>query len=339
MKNRILILIFGVFALTACEAPATVKQATTEIPTPTTTTTNTLFAAGTKAVKINTHINGSTTSAVGATSSFVVPTSVPPTSTPIPSPYPGYDGSRTYHAGVSATQFFDVDGSTIISKPSWLQDFQLGITGISSGAGACATFGGAGTYDVTGYYRTSELECNHAADSGTGLSSDQVFLRLILDRTVIGTAENLMLQVEYQASGIRLNSDGVSVNPENNLDQLWKIFWNSTLYTGTASNVFSLFVPPNMSACLNDGSGATGAPGNCVSGYKGAPVSVKQIVIPLSAYPTMSVIQFSRMAGRINNTDTFSGGASVNYVSSFCTATDSPLCLGVVIKSVMLMRL
>jgi hypothetical protein len=58
---------------------------------------------------------------------------------------------------------------------------------------------------------------------------------------------------------------------------------------------------------------------------------VKQVIVPLSAYPSMSVVQLTRVKGRITQAG--------NYVSTFCTSNNSPLCLGVVIRSITLMRM
>ena len=325
-------------ALVACNSPTSLTSSISTAPA----STATRFAAGTRAIKI-------ITSDIPTTGSFLVPSLVP-IATPIPSPFPGYDGVSSYRPGVSATQYFDVDGVSVLDRPAWLQDFQLGITNLPGTAGSCATFGGSGTADASGFYRTSEINCG-SVPGGTGnATTDQAFIRIVLNRDVslIGSAENLMMQIEYQASSLRLNSDGNSSLPEGNLDQLWKVLWTSSL-SSAAGNVFSVFVPPNYASCLPGGSGdiSNVTTTNCVPGYKGAPTSVKQVIIPLSAYPNLSVIQLTRMGGRINNTGTFSDGITpVNYVTDFLNnvsetdcRTDSPLCLGVVIRSVMLMRL
>ena len=292
------------------------------------------FASGLKAVKIIT----STTTNVG---SFAVPTAVP-AATPVPAPFPGNDGTALYQPGVQAVNFYDLDGVTSITKPSWLYDFQLGITDAPGTTGACATFGGAGSQDVAEYYRVSEKDCpNTSIANGVGSSMDPIFMRVVLNRdyTEIGSAENLLMQIEYQANGLRLNSDGPSSSTfaEDNLDQLWKIFTNSTLSFATNGNPFSVFVPPNYASCQAGGTGVgpnTGiAATDCAGNQKGAPITVKQIIIPLSASPTTSVIQLSRMKSRQSAT------APYDYISSFCPNSDSPLCLGVVIRSVTLMRI
>ena len=298
------------------------------------------FAGGPKSVKI-------ITSNALLSGSFPSPTPAPAL-TPIPSPFPGSLQGAAYLPGNPATRFYDVDGVTSVAKPAWLLDFQLGTTSTTPNL-ACAAFGGNDNADASSFYRVSETDCGNTV-GGSGSNLDPVFIRIILNRnaTSLGLGENLLMQVEYQASGLHLNTDGISQNPEDNLDQLWKIFWNSSLAAGSVPNAFSMFVPPQYSACLESGSQTTGMPGNCTAGYRGAAITTKQIIIPLSAYPSMSVIQFSRLQGRINHSSsdqfTASPGDPVNYVKSFLSsdaecASNSPLCLGLVVRSVLLMRM
>jgi hypothetical protein len=296
------------------------------------------FASGTKAVKV--------VLSDATWGSFSVPAAVP-TPTVIPSPYPGYDGTTQYTPGIAASTFYDVDGSTVIAKPSWLQAVEVGVTTVSTGV-SCAKFGDSGgSLDVNDYYRVDERSCGSVA-TGSGVTgatgADPVFVRVILNRntSVLGSAENLMLLVEYQASGIRFNSDGISSDPENNLDQLWKVFWNSTLGSGTVAKTFSVFVPPNYSSCVPSGTGIgdVGSSSCDDSTYRGSPVQVRQISIPISAYPTMNVIQLSRVKGRVNNTSVIFPPTTTgaDYVDTFCDV-NQPLCLGVVIRSLTLMRM
>ncbi len=312
--------------LSACNTQVT--ETTTSSSTSKSTSSSLRFADGTKAVRINTQ-NGASSVA-----SFDTPTMVP-TSTVIPTTFPGANGTLTYLPGVSAARYFELDGVTgLVSKPDWLLDFQLGITTFGGSSG-CAGFGNAHTLlEPSNFYRTDEFNCASVAN-GNGSGTDQVFFRILLDRTetLIGTGENLLVQVEYQASGLRLNTDGAGTDVEENLDQLWKIFWSDSLANTATPKTFGVFVPPNYAACESSGTGNVPAGSVCLHGsnnYRGSPVKVRQFVIPISAYPTMKVIQFSRVKGRINSPS--------SYVSSFC-AVDEPLCLGVVIRSVSIMRI
>lgn len=317
-----LMIIIGISSISAC------NPITAESTSLTSSSTSSLrFAEGTKGVKIMTHDTSG--------GSFVNP-SVVPALTTIPSTHPGGDGTSTYIPGVSATTFYNLDGSGQISQPSWLLDFQMGITSTSYSS-ACAAFGGGfDNLDPANFYRVSERDCS-SVTSGVGGGSDPVFFRLVLDRDhlKIGSGENLLIQVEYQASGLHLNSDGTGTNAEDNLDQLWKIYWNTSLAASVAPKAFGLFIPPNYSACHANGTGNDG-PGSCpLAGsntYRGSSIKVKQFMIPLSAYPDMKVIQFTRVKSRINAV-----GIN-NYVSSFCNS-NQPLCLGVVIRSVTIMRM
>ena len=298
------------------------------------------FADGVKGIKI---LTDTTT-----TGSYYPAPAATPVSTLIPATFPGYDGVTTYTAGISPTTYFALDGVTATSQPSWLLDFQIGTTSTSSTA--CAAFGGVTALDVSQVFRVSEADCSAAAD-GTGGKDDPVFIRAVLNRdpTVIGSAENLMIQIEYQASGLRANLDSDVVdkaldhNPEDFVDQLWKIFWNTTLSGTSAPVPFATFVPPNYASCLPNGSGndLSVLDGCHVAGYKGSPIKVKQFIIPISAYPNMSVIQISRVKGRVDDTyDSLLGVPNGSaYVNSFCGTGSSPLCLGVVIHSITLMRI
>jgi len=302
LRKFCLVLWFAV-SISGCKTEITGDTTTTS----TTETSSNLFASGTKAVKILT--------ANLAAASFDTPTTTP-TPTLIPSPFPGADGTTTYRPGVPAARFYSLDGATQITKPDWLKDFQLGITSTTYSA-SCASFGGGvSALDRINQYRVSEYNCSTTSS-----------LKL-------GTAENLLVQVEYQASGLHFNSDGTSTNAEDNQDLLWKIYWASSL-ASTSMKTFGVFVPPIYSACDPAGEGTTAAPGSCSTtasnNYRGSPIKVRQFIIPLAAFPDMKVIQFSRIRSRINQ--------SSAYVNSFCGSGDNPLCLGVVIRSVSIMRI
>lgn len=322
VRFRLILLMGVLLAVSACKK----IEAETSSLSSASSSSNLQFASGTKVVRINT-----SNAAMGGSFSSTL-TSVP-ANTVIPTNYPGADGSSYYKPGVSAQSFYDVDGTTGMSKPSWLIDFQLGITGLTSAS--CSTFGSGSTLDPLNFFRVSESNCGSTA-LGTGSSlSDPAFFRIVLDRDTskIGSAENLLIQVEYQASGVRLSSNGTNASVESNLDQVWKIFWKESLLNSASAYAFGLFVPPNFSSCISSGTSTAGSPGDCQDpNYRGSPIQTRQFIIPLSAYPNMKVIQFSRIRSKIN--DTIDPG----YVPAFCTSAD-PLCLGVVVRSVTLMRI
>ena len=187
----------GLLALTSvsCNQPQTTELSS--LLSSSNSSTGQAFASGTKAVKIVTSTNSTT-------GSFTLPGVLPAVS-PIPILYPGYDGTSTYLPGVSAARYFDVDGATVISKPSWLIDVQLGVTTVTTAA-SCAKFGNAGASgkDVADYYRVSETDCAGTptgANDGTGSGTDKVFARIVLSRdaTVLGTADSRGLASFSQA--------------------------------------------------------------------------------------------------------------------------------------------
>ncbi len=307
--------------LAACESQTQTEEASVAL-----STAGKEFASGAKGVKL--------ILSDGAGGSFDEPL-IAPSAVSIPLGYPG-SGTGFFIPGVSAkaTGYFELNGTTPIQKPSWITDVQLGVTHAPSLAGGkCATFGRAanGSFDQDRFYRVSEVDCQ--AFQGADLGS-KAFIRVILNRDTafFGTRENLMLQLEYRATGLRANSDGTDVNPELNLDQLWKVFWGETLLSSASLSPFSILIPPNYAHWCRSGTGSFDA-GTCAAPTAGqsAPAIVKQILIPLASNPKNTVIQIQRVLGRVN---TNSG-----YVTSFCSGSDSPLCLGVVFHSLTLLRL
>jgi|GEM_PF-1902615 len=313
--------------LSACE-----MQTATEETSVALSTAGKEFASGTKGFKVI------LSDGVGGSFSPLVSPAVVPVTTSIPVGYPGY-GTGSYVPGVSpmATGYFDLDGTTLIPKPSWISDVQVGVTHLAGAGSACATFGRTGAFDEPNFYRVSERDCASYASS---TNASQVFIRIILNRDTafLGTQENLMLQVEYQARGLRANSDGTNssggtiTNPELALDQLWKVFWGQTLLSGVSSSPFSIFIPPNHAHWCKSGSGsAPDASCDAPAGNQRAPIVTRQILIPIASSPKQTVIQLQRVGGR--------GSSDPNYVSGFGCPQDSPHCLGVVFRSLTVLRI
>lgn len=323
-----------ILSSTACLAPSGVTQSSKAISS-TTTSSGTRFAGGQKAAKIYLKKGAS-----GTLTSYPTSVTIPATNVTVPSEY-NPASTVSYNPGVKAERIFDLDGNE--SKPSWLIDFTVGITHTTAGAGRCATFGGGGTYDVADTFRASELDCAPAGVPvvGSGSPLDPVFMRIILDRNTsyIGSNENLMIQVEYQASGMvpyTVQHAGIPSDPDSVVDQLWKVFWSAGW---VSMKPFANFVPTNHAFCSTDASVVPGTTPCGSTSYKGASIHTKQIIIPLSAYPSMNVIQFSRLRSWVTDDAATSGPASTN-VSDLCGANpNSPLCLGVVVHSVTLQRI
>ena len=317
MKDlSILILLLGLIPiLGACDASVGVDQSATAVPS-----SLKAFASGVKAVRVN-------LSNDSLTGSFQSPGTGPVPVT-IPDGYPGAGSGAQYLPGVAAYRYFDPSGLSVTQKPSWIQNIEIGVPTTAT-SHICAGFGTGGTLDPMGFYRTSEADCLGASPpilNGTGGTQDSAFIRIILNRdnAYLGTQENLLLQVEYQATGANFNSldTTAGTDPEAGLDQLWKIFLSDNLKYTSPRSPFSVFVPPNYACTSASCSGTSGA-----SVDRGSPITVKQILVPLSSLSSRNVIQFSRVKGRINSLD------STPWIS------DAPLSVGVVFRSLTLIRM
>jgi hypothetical protein len=339
------LLLQGIFLMTllaACDGLTGVSEKSIQIPDP-----STRFASGTKAVRINLSARPSASGTEPKGSFTVATTDLTPVSTPtvIPSGYPGYDGSSTYIPGASATYYYDLDGATPIAKPSWIKDIQVGFLNDPDDApGFCSAFANASAA-VPYQFQTSEYGC-HGVATGTGGGTDRTFIRIILDRdqAYIGSKENLLLQLEYEATGFRLNPDNedsgggtsTSTNPETFVDQLWKVFSGTTL-AATSGVPFSMLIPPNHGFRLESGQGAPFTPVSTFTSVN----TVKQMVFPLASLTSAKYIQISRVRGgrRIFS----SGSQDTAYYNGACgsgaAATNNPRCLGVVFRSITLIRI
>ncbi len=285
--------------------------------------------------------------------------------------FPAYSGSGTTMTGDTsghkATAFFDATGSTSISKPAWLTDVYVSIGGSpGSAAGSCGGFTPVATsstcnlvpspYAVppaTGasfscdgpdsVYRISERGCLGSAlnaPATPGSKDDSVAIKLIINRdtSVLGEGENLMVVVEYQASGLM----GSPANPaacvdsgtgaplytdKDCVDQAYGLFIRQ-LDTVSPADIparLQLLVPPQQGVVSATNAGGT--------------VQTRQVIVPLSSIDSAkSVIQLSRIFGLGKNSSGVPFGPTRDF-STRCAATDSPLCLGLIIHSITLYRI
>ncbi|MGK5085476.1 hypothetical protein WDW37_19485 [Bdellovibrionota bacterium FG-1] len=269
--------------------------------------------------------------------------------------------------GAQAVRLFNGDGSALSSGgpsvptwPRWLTSVELGISGANnaSAPGAdCARFADPsestnsqcsinfpdpakpGAMAATsmpcggpaGFYRVSEYDCAEIPTApGTGGPLDGVYVRVQLNRepAAIAPGENLLAILEYTASGL----NNAPVQPtdcvkngqlaaENCSDMTWKVFIKQTSLD--VVQPFLLLAPPLL--VRNQPEGVVG----------GSEIQTKQIVIPLATDPALSVIQFSRISGAAN-------AARASSIKALCqggqSAGNSPLCAGMVLYSLTLMR-
>ncbi len=262
-------------------------------------------------------------------------------------------------SGLKAVRYFAADGSLLSSAPSWLSYFELGVSGASNTSapnGACARFAdsteGSGQNNCfysssanqkncgapTGLFRVSEFDClydsTRAASVGTGGPNDGIYFRATLNRSAMGSSENLLVVLEYVAASANAGpstptnclKNGKFV-PEACSDTTWK-----TYVKRTASDVvqpFLLLIPPTQTYAQN--SSTTGA----------NPVA-KQFTIPLASDPLLSVVQVSRVGSSLNISDSTIQQRCGNYsatLSAPATPANTPLCAGVVLYSVTLYRI
>lgn len=326
--------------MSACNGLTGVTEKSFQLPD-----TSTRFASGTKAVRVNLSNRPSATAEEPKGSFRETDTALVPSSTVIPDGYPGYDGSSAYNPGVSAAYYFDVDGSTPIAKPSWVRDIQVGYFNYPTDTdpdGRCSMFGDSST-SVSHAFQTSEYNCHSKAD-GSGTGSDGTFIRVVLDRdqNYIGTKENLLIQLEYEATGLLLNPDqkdsadstvSTSTNPEQYVDQLWKVFSGASLASTATPTPFAMVVPPSHAHHCSGGSGSSIS----CTGTVSPTTTVKQLVFPLTALTDKKYIQISRVRGGRRY---FSGARDTGYYNSACTTpSNNPHCLGVVFRSLTLIRI
>ncbi len=269
-------------------------------------------------------------------------------------------------AGLQAVRLFNSDGTALSSGgpsaptwPHWLTSVELGVSGpknIAAPSADCARFADPGESAASqclisfpasapgqpsmikpiscggpsGFYRVSEYDCaSSATTEGTGGPGDGVYVRVQLNRdpAVIAPGENLLAILEFSASGLHSAplqpTDCVQngqLKPEYCSDTSWKAFIKHT-----ASDVvqpFLLLAPPLLVRMQSD-----------TSAVGGAEVQTKQIVVPLAADPALSVFQISRISGADATNVEFKtaclGGKS---------AGNSPLCAGMILYSLTLMR-
>lgn len=342
--NSINLIFVVLLILTGCTASSTISTNIVSSPTPTSTVTTT--TSGIKAAKILFKLKTQG-------GSFAAP---PPQGT-VPSP-----GS-----GVQATQIFNADGTVLSSNgpgstnwPGWLTSFEIGVSGTSNTSSVnshCANFADVTESSLTncnvgptpipapakcgapsGQYRVSEVDCSlgsPAALPGTGGGSDGVYFRAVFNRdtSVMGSAENMMVVLEYAVSALNpapsnpttcfLSVSG-QFSPEQCSDFVWRAYLKKN--AGDLAQSFLLLVPPTYSAVLGSGQAAPTS--------SGTGTVARQFILPLAMDPTLKVLQISRTGSKFP-----SSSALQSYCTNGTLPGDSPLCAGIIFYSITFYRI
>ncbi len=263
-------------------------------------------------------------------------------------------------AGLQAIRLFSADGTVMSSGgpsaptwPRWLTAVELGVSGsnnVAAPSADCARFSAPGESSASqckivnsagvskaiscggpsGFYRVSEVDCaGSVTANGDGGPGDGVYVRVQLNRdpAAIEPGENLLAILEFSASGLHSApvqpSECVQngkLTPEFCSDTTWKAFIKHS--SKDVVQPFLLVAPPLL---------ARMQPDTALVG--GSEVQTKQIVIPLASDPALSVFQLSRTSGA-DPTDEALKAACLGGK----TIGNSPLCAGMILYSLTLMR-
>lgn len=287
---------------------------------------------------------------------------------------PTSDGTKpAYGSGLQVQRIYNPDNSLLAqggystgsSWPAqWLSGFELGISGSSNTSASnsdCARFTSAtetsscdwsvGTAQrtntncsaPTGYFRVSEYDCAQSVPTtGTGSSSDGIYIRATFNRSALGSGENILAVIEYAASAVNPGpanpalcfttaggTAGFYPEDPSCSDFAWKVYLKHNSAEGTAQNPiqpFLLFIPPTFASV------------NSTLKTGGSGVSAKQIYIPLASDSSLTLFQLSRIRGLDDATKT-SFKAACSNDGAGGTPANSPLCSGVIFYSITFYRM
>lgn len=264
---------------------------------------------------------------------------------------PGSTGTtNAVGSGLAAKRLFNPDNSLLVEGdattstwPKWLTNVEIGISGTantaatdadcarfatSTDASAVCDYNADGTFDVPcgapeGLFRVSEKNCT-AATTGTGGPTDGVYIRATFNRDTqyLGNAENILVVVEYAASGVNRTpsvptscfSGGVFTPTSSDCaDQSWQAYLKSS--ASELAQPFLLFIPPIQGFV------------DSANNRSGSGVSTRQFILPLSGNTNLKVFQLSRIQSL--------PAASFPAICS----DNSPLCVGVIFYSITFYRM
>lgn len=263
-------------------------------------------------------------------------------------------------------RIFNADGSLLASGgytssnwPRWINSVEVGISGASNTQATnphCARFATAGedtaarcdwsgvnTVDeacgaAPGVFRVSEADCLASATiaDGKGGNDDGVFIRVSLSRDTryLGSAENLLVSIDYSASTVNpapSNPTQCFVNgvftPSNPgcADQVWNVYLKHS--AAELVQPFLMLIPPVYARV------------NQAQSTSGTGIQTRQFFVPLASDSTLSTIQISRIHAQ----------AFTSVMTDICNPSGAPSttsagintahCVGVVIYSMTIYRI
>jgi hypothetical protein len=254
-------------------------------------------------------------------------------------------------------------GGSTTTPPPWLSGVSVTLAGTNNSGSrntACGNFAETGVSNSTQcnfvantpsaqfacngpdqYFRVSEYDCAdlggtspfaNTAIAGSGLPTDPVAIKIFLNRdsSKLGATENLMVVLEYQASGLKMapkNAQSCLTGGEPQLSNTDCVDHSYSLYTralnATTPHKLQTLIPPQ------------GGKVNATDQTFGGPIQTRQIIIPLSSLDSdQTVLQISRTFG-------LPGSADPQYDARFGThcESNSPLCVGLVLYSISIFRI
>ncbi len=261
-----------------------------------------------------------------------------------------------------AIRVFNADGSLLSSGgptgsgwPLWITKVEIGVSGSANPSapnGDCARFAtateSATKCDFSGsglpqnfnqlcgapssIFRISEYDCVSSAGTldGNGGPTDGVYVRIGLNRAALADFENFSLTIEYSASSLRpapadptqcFTASGI-FNPANPncSDFAWQLYLKQA--TNSVVQPFLLLFPPFTGSV------------NPTTLTSGTSVHSRQITLPVAADSSITEIQLSRTRGM---------PVSAQYTATCddpsSPGANSPLCVGLILRSLTLFRM
>lgn len=244
-------------------------------------------------------------------------------------------------------------GSTHALWPKWLSRFEVGLSGSANAVATnqeCARFATASEvsltdqcrlYDVAGttpypfncrvtgagQFRISEFNCPNESVTGSGATSDEIYVRGIFDRSYLLPNENLLVTIEYSASTLHGPPTNVAscftngeFNPSNIECSEMTYYWYLKSNAAQTPARFQIFIPPAQVTT------------NTLD--RGTSIRTAQLIVPFAANPDATILQLSRIRAKSSLANTVLG----DNADSYCEDS-SPFCMGLVIYSMSFFRI